>query len=98
MPVSWFLGSDVIFGSLHIIIGRHGCVLVSTVCTHIFCFFFLLCKSILFIEIIQKRISRLRRCFLITHILGGTYGAEELLIRIYYKQDAPLEQLAVSDL
>ena len=62
--------------------------------THFF-FFFLLCRRILFIEIFQKRISKLRRCFLITPIIGGAYGAEEHQTQIYYKQDVPLEQLAV---
>jgi hypothetical protein len=27
--------------------------------------------------------------------MGGTYGAEDIEIQIYYKQDAPLEQIAV---
>ena len=46
--------------------------------THHFCFSFLLCKSILFTELIQKQISKLRRCFLITSMTGGTYGADKL--------------------
>ena len=69
-----------------------------TVCTDLFCFFFLLWKSTLFIEIIQKPISKLRRCFPIIRIIGGTYGAEELQMQIYYKQDAPLEQLPLQTL
>ena len=59
-------------------------------------FSLLLCKSILFIEIILKRISRPSRCFLFTRITGGTNVAEELKIQIYYKQHSPLEQSSVS--
>ena len=51
-------------------------------CTHLFFFWLLLCKSILFIENYTKRLSKLRRCFLITQIIGGTYGAEGLQLLI----------------